>query len=58
MKNDRKPIYFKDQTHRVVSVPNGLWQLEGNSGNKATREASPWFKRGAPSDLDTILKSI
>ena len=64
---DRKTIYSKDQQSRIVSVTNGLWQLQGhdNHGKGTNRQVKPpqehrdpWFKRGAPSTKDEALVAL
>lgn len=66
----RKPIYSKDQNTRIVSVPCGLWQLQGYDGSKgrgrnrekpraghaAQDHYDPWFNRGAPSSKDEAMR--
>lgn len=47
----REPIYNKSSTHRIVSKPNGFWQLQKHSGHPATREYDPWVKAGQPASL-------
>lgn len=59
----RAPEYRKvngetDPLTRIISAPNGLWQLQSSSGEKGTRETSPWFNRGPATDHDSAAKSL
>lgn len=54
----RAPVYSKDRQSRVISVANGLWQLQSHNGDKGTATYDPWYKRGVPSDLETVLIAL
>jgi hypothetical protein len=59
----REPEYRKingqiDPSTRIISVPNGLWQLQSHTGEKGSKEYSPWFNRGPATDHDTAAKSL
>lgn len=41
----RKPQYTTDREWRIVSVPNGLWQLQRDGQGKGTRMFDPWVKQ-------------
>jgi len=38
----RKPQYTKNREWRIVSVPNGLWQLQKTDGSAGTKTHDPW----------------
>ena len=45
--NNRKPVYV-DNRNRVISIANGLWQVQCHSGTAGTRAHDPWQNVSGP----------
>ena len=42
----RKPQYTTDKLHRIISLPNNLWQFQSNIHEaRGSRTNDPWQKR-------------
>ena len=41
----RKPQYTTDRAYRIVSLPNGEWQLQKHNQTEGTKTNDPWEKR-------------
>lgn len=46
----RKPVYCDIPTKRIISAPNGIWQVQVRMDEKGTRERSNWLDIHAPQD--------
>lgn len=45
----RKPIYaLKNETARIISVPNDLWRVQIKVEPKGTRGSDNWHNRSHP----------
>lgn len=59
---NRQPIYLPvNATVRLISVPNGLWQLQEHIGRP--KEADPrtvpnWRDRGRPHEYDAAVAKL
>ncbi len=53
--NNRNPVYMKGTDHRIVSVPNGLWQYQRRIAEKGTRECDNWEARSHPTSYEEAL---
>ena len=54
----RKPVYHaKKNSIRIVSCPNGQWQLEECYG-KSTREHDAWRSVARPTDFATASQQL
>jgi len=50
----RQPQYTQDRKFRIISLPNGLWQLQRDSEAQGTRTSDPWEKRSHAVSLDEV----
>lgn len=59
---DRKPVYSKDRSRRVISVTCGLWQLQefqtGKDQPPASKTHDPWFSLGRPMEKGEALLAL
>lgn len=55
----RKPIYAKnDSQQRVISVPNGLWQVQKRGNAKGSKTFDPWENVGLAGSLASRLSYL
>lgn len=47
----REPIYNKEKSHRIISLPNGVWQLQRYGTQAGTKTFDPWVKIGPSHEL-------
>lgn len=58
MTSSREPRYGKNCSHRIVSRPNGLWQLQSRSSAEGSRTIDPWQDEKPPSSFEEAKASL
>lgn len=55
----RNPVYaLKNETARIISVPNDLWRVQVKVEPKGIRESDPWHNRSHPIPQSEALVAL